>query len=88
MRSRDLLDGLNRLDHPSRKKLLLVELGFQPVHDAVVDAPGIEEFEELLAACFHGDQDGTVVLESLQITDWHEQSEITVNGFLLSDAKT
>jgi hypothetical protein len=32
-----------------------------------------------------GDDGTTVVLESLQITDWHEQSEITVNGFLPDD---
>jgi hypothetical protein len=60
----EIVKGLSSPRPPEPRKLLLVQFTFEPVHDDVVDASGIEELQELLAACFHRDQYGTVVLKS------------------------
>lgn len=54
---------VHHFDHPRRKKVLLVQFTFEPVHDGVVNAPGIEELQEPVAG-FHRDQYGAVVLKS------------------------
>jgi hypothetical protein len=60
----EIVKGLSSPRPPEPRKLLLVQFTFEPVHDDVVDASGIEELQELLAACFHRDQYDTVVLKS------------------------
>ena len=74
----------------------MCNLGFLPPDGATVggvdsagDAAGQAAFARAAQVCrqleLRGEDGTTVVLESLQITDWHEQSEITVNGFLPDD---
>ena len=48
----EIVKGLSSPRPPEPRKLLLVQFTFEPVHDDVVDASGIEELQELLAACF------------------------------------
>jgi hypothetical protein len=73
-------------------------LGFLPPDGATVggvdssgDAAGKAAFARAAEVCRQLElraEDGTVVvLESLQITDLHEQLEITVDGFLPDDAE-